>query len=30
MIDVHAHLAALPTPGNGCLLSKPMRDGLSA
>ncbi|MBI4345482.1 MAG: amidohydrolase family protein [Elusimicrobia bacterium] len=25
MTDVHVHLAALPTPANGCLLSKRMR-----
>lgn len=27
MIDVHVHLAALPTKTNGCLLSKDMLDG---
>ncbi|MBI4423800.1 MAG: amidohydrolase family protein [Elusimicrobia bacterium] len=26
MTDVHCHLAALPTPSNGCLLSKRMRE----
>jgi len=25
MIDVHVHLAAFPTPSNGCLMSEPMR-----
>lgn len=28
MIDVHVHLAALPTPGNGCRLSPRMRRSL--
>lgn len=28
IIDVHAHLAALPEPGNGCLLSKKMRNSI--
>ncbi|HVE14658.1 MAG TPA: amidohydrolase family protein, partial [Elusimicrobiota bacterium] len=27
LTDVHVHLAALPEPGNGCLLSKRMREG---
>jgi predicted TIM-barrel fold metal-dependent hydrolase len=27
LIDVHVHLAALPTPGNGCLFSRAMLDG---
>ncbi|MBI5210819.1 MAG: amidohydrolase family protein [Elusimicrobia bacterium] len=27
MTDVHVHLAALPTPGNGCLVSRKMREG---
>jgi predicted TIM-barrel fold metal-dependent hydrolase len=27
MIDVHAHLAALPTPKNGCKMSRKIREG---
>lgn len=30
MIDAHCHLAALPTPQNGCRLSNRMRQGLLA
>lgn len=30
MIDAHCHLAALPTPSNGCLLSRRMRRSLLA